>query len=329
MSDRQRYINTAASYIGCKESDGTHKKIIDIYNSHKPYARGYAMTYTTAWCAAFVTAMAIKCELTDIIPKECSCNKMIELFKKLGSWQENDAYTPNPGDIIFYDWEDSGKGDNTSESDHVGIVESVNGSTITVIEGNYNDAVGRRTLKVNGRYIRGYGVPKYKDTATDTNVGTSSGATEAVSIKVGDVVMFTGSKHYANANATSGPACKAGKAKVTAISKDAKHPYHLIAVSGSGSNVYGWVDAADISGQTENAAPVAWTPKVGDLVNYNGSKHYTSANSTTAKSCKGGKAKITQIYQPGKSKHPYHLVGVSGSGSTVYGWVDAGTFTKA
>ena len=328
MSDRQNYIKTAASYIGCKESNGTHKQIIDIYNSHKPYARGYAMTYTTAWCAAFVTAMAIKCGLTDIIPKECSCNKMIELFKKLGSWVENDAYTPKPGDIIFYDWEDSGKGENTSESDHVGIVESVNGSTITVIEGNYNDAVARRTLKVNGRYIRGYGVPKYKDTATDTNVGTSSGAA-AVSYKVGDIVNFTGSKHYANANAASGPACKAGKAKVTAISKDAKHPYHLIAVSGSGSNVYGWVDAADISGQTTSDAPAAWTPKVGDTVVYNGTKHYASANATSAQSCKGGKAKITQIYQLGKSKHPYHLVRVSGSGATVYGWVDAGTFTKA
>ena len=44
--------------------------------------------------------------------------------------------------------------------------------------------------------------------------------------------------------------------------------------------------------------------------------------------CKSGKAKITQIYQLGKSKHPYHLVRVSGSGATVYGWVDAGTFEK-
>lgn len=73
----------------------------------------------------------------------------------------------------------------------------------------------------------------------------------------------------------------------------------------------------------------AWTPKVGDDVVYNGTKHYTSANATTAKNCKGGKAKITQIYQLGKSKHPYHLVRVSGSGATVCGWVDAGTFSKA
>lgn len=82
------------------------------------------------------------------------------------------------------------------------------------------------------------------------------------------------------------------------------------------------------AGTAKPAAP-AWTPKVGDIVNYTGTVHYTSANSTNAKSCKGGKAKITQIYQLGKSKHPYHLVRESGSGATVYGWVDNSSFTKA
>ena len=152
-------------------------------------------------------------------------------------------------------------------------------------------------------------------------------------LKVGDIVTFTGSKHYANANAASGPACKPGKAKITAIYQlgKSKHPYHLVNVSGGGSTVYGWVDAADIKeAATETPqTPQTWTPKVGDVVNYNGSTHYTSANSSSPKACKGGKAKITQIYQLGKSKHPYHLVRVSGAGATVYGWVDAGTFTKA
>lgn len=78
------------------------------------------------------------------------------------------------------------------------------------------------------------------------------------------------------------------------------------------------------SGATKN-----WTPKVGDIVVYNGNQHYVNANALVGKKCKGGKAKITQIYQLGKSKHPYHLIAVSGSGSDVYGWVNAGTFTKA
>ncbi len=158
-------VKQAESWLGCKESNGSHRKIIDVYNSHKPLARGYKVSYTDAWCATFVSACAIKTDNTAVIPTECSCNHMIQGFKKLNEWVESDYYRPSAGDIIFYDWDDSGYGDNHYEADHVGIVEKVSGSTITVIEGNKHNAVDRRTLQVNGRYIRGYGVPKYsKDT---------------------------------------------------------------------------------------------------------------------------------------------------------------------
>ena len=160
---REKIVAQARSWIGCKESDGSHNQIIDIYNADKPLPRGYKVSYTDAWCATFVTACAIKCGATDIVPKECSCNKMIELFKGLGCWVENDAHSPSPGDLIFYDWDDKGTGDNKGQSDHVGIVEAVSGNTITVIEGNYNNACKRRLLNVNGKYIRGYGVPKYDE----------------------------------------------------------------------------------------------------------------------------------------------------------------------
>ncbi len=167
---RESLVAQARGWIGCKESDGSHKKIIDTYNAHKPLARGYKVQYTDAWCATFVSACAIKTGMTDIIPTECGCGEMVKLFQKLGEWDENDARTPNVGDIIFYDWQDSGSGDNQGNPDHVGILEKVSGTTITVIEGNKNDAVGRRTFKANGRYIRGYGVPKY---AADTTSGKS------------------------------------------------------------------------------------------------------------------------------------------------------------
>ena len=195
---RQSYVNAAISYLGCKESDGSHKKIIDLYNSHKPLARNYAVKYTDSWCATFVSAMAIKTGLTDIIPTECGCGQMIQLFQKLGAWVENDAYRPTTGDVIFYDWDDNGVGDDT------GWPGSGNGGGL-----------------------------KYSK---------------------GDIVNFTGSKHYASANATSGPSCKAGKAKVTDTAEGTKHPYHLIAVNGSGSTVYGWVNASDIAGASTAAA---------------------------------------------------------------------------
>lgn len=159
---RNEIVKQAQAWVGLKESDGSHKKIIDIYNTIKPLPRGYKMTYTAAWCAATISALAVACKSTDIIPLECSCTRMIEKAKAMGIWVENDAYKPTAGDIMMYDWDDSGKGENTSGPDHVGIVEKISGSTITVIEGNYSNAVKRRTILVNGRYIRGYIVPKYE-----------------------------------------------------------------------------------------------------------------------------------------------------------------------
>ena len=172
-------IAQAQAWIGCKESDGSHKKIIDVYNAHKPLARGYSVKYTDAWCATFVSACAIKTGMTDIIPTECGCSNMVKLFQDIGEWNESDSRTPNAGDIIFYDWDDTGLGDNKGNPDHVGIVEKVSGSTITVIEGNKNNAVGRRTIQVNGRYIRGYGVPKYSGAASGSTSSSGSSSSNS------------------------------------------------------------------------------------------------------------------------------------------------------
>lgn len=164
---RAKVVETAAAWIGCKESDGSHKQIIDLYNSHTPRARGVKMSYTMPWCAAFASAVGIKCGLTDIMPTEISCSRLIALYKAIGRWQESDAHVPAAGDLILYDWGDSGNGDNTGAPDHVGIVESVTDGVIRVIEGNKSDAVGYRELEVNGRYIRGYCLPDYASKVTE------------------------------------------------------------------------------------------------------------------------------------------------------------------
>ncbi len=165
MATREQIVKQAQAWVGRNEKAGTHKYIIDVYNAHKPLARGYKVKYTDAWCATFVSAVSIACGATGIMPTECSCPKMIDLYKKLNSWVENDAYIPAAGDVIFYDWQDNGKGDNTGSVEHIGIVEKVSGNTITVIEGNKGEAVARRVMTVNERYIRGYGVPKFAGAA--------------------------------------------------------------------------------------------------------------------------------------------------------------------
>jgi hypothetical protein len=180
-----KVVDQAKAWIGRNEADGSHKHIIDVYNSHKPLARGYKVKYTDAWCATFVSAVAVKLGYTDIIPTECSCTKMIELLKNLGVWQENEAVTPLPGWILFYDWEDNGNGDNRGNADHVGIVEMVVGDTITVIEGNYSNSVKRRNIRVNGKNIRGYGVPKYDTETTKTTTTKGDYTMEMRNLKKG------------------------------------------------------------------------------------------------------------------------------------------------
>ena len=158
---RKEFVAQLQSWVGLKESDGSHKKIIDIYNTIRPLPRGYKLTYWDAWCASTVSAAAKACDALDIIPAECSCPYMISHAQKNGTWVEADNYVPAPGDIIMYDWQDFGSGDNRGGADHVGVVEKVSGNDMTIIEGNYSNSVKRRSLKVNGRYIRGYIAPKF------------------------------------------------------------------------------------------------------------------------------------------------------------------------
>lgn len=217
-NQRDQVIAQARAWLGKKESDSSHKEIIDVYNSHKPLVRGYAVTYTDAWCATFVSAVAIKCGLTDIIPTKCGCGHMIALFQKLGEWIENDAYVSSPGDVIFYDWQDSGNGDNTGWPDHVGIVETVSGSNITVIEGNKSNAVGIRTLQVNGKYIRGYGVPKYSSGSSDSASATPAKTIDELAQEVLDGKWGNGTDRKERLTA-AGYDYSAVQAKVNALVK--------------------------------------------------------------------------------------------------------------
>ncbi len=192
----EKLVDQARAWLGCKEADLSNKEIIDIYNHHEPVARGCKLGYRDPWCAAFVSACAIKTGMTDIIPTECGCGSMVKLLQKIDSWDESDDRIPNVGDIIFFDWDDSGYGDNKALPGHVGIVEHVSGSTITVIDGNNkDDAVGRRTIKINGRFIRGYGVPKYDNPPSSDTRSPYSNAVSAFcrpSAPVAKIMTYAG-----------------------------------------------------------------------------------------------------------------------------------------
>ena len=143
------------------------------------------------------------------------------------------------------------------------------------------------------------------------------------SIKKGDLVKITGTKYYNGGTIPSWVKSQNWYVREVAGAKI------VIDKNESGNNsINSPVDIADLQ-LVKPATEAVWIPVVGDTVNFKGSAHYISANSAVPKSCKGGTAKITAIYQLGKSKHPYHLVAVQGGGSSVHGWVDDKSFTKA
>lgn len=186
-------VAQAKGWLGRKEADGSHREIIDVYNSIVPLPRNYRMTYSDPWCAAFVSAVAQATNMTSIIFPECACDPMIALYKAHGRWMEDDAYIPSPGDVIFYDWQDNGFGDNTGSSDHVGIVTGVSGSVINIIEGNCSNMVMRTARQLNSRYIRGFCLPDY------------AAAAEAEQVIIEDGPAAAAPEEPAGADAPGGP----------------------------------------------------------------------------------------------------------------------------
>lgn len=158
---RQAYVDAACGWAGVREDDGTHRPIIDLYNTIDPLPQDYAVTYENAWCAAFVSAVAQQTELTDIIPPECSCTRQIKLFQDLGRWMEDDGYRPLPGDVIYYSWDFPRTLECTDWPEHVGIVVGTYGPFILVMEGNKDDDASMRTIWQNDWCVRGYGLPDY------------------------------------------------------------------------------------------------------------------------------------------------------------------------
>lgn len=160
MTAREAAVALALSWVG---QSGSHREIVKLYNQQENLPRGYAMTDSDDWCAATDTAIAVKLGYLAFMPGECSVGKMVELYQALGRWVEDDNFLPRPGDLICYDWQDSGQGDNVGWPDHIGMVVAVDGTALTVAEGNMlGNVMGKTTIVVGGRYIRGYCCPDYE-----------------------------------------------------------------------------------------------------------------------------------------------------------------------
>ena len=126
--------------------------IPDFYNGKK---NGYA------WCDIFVDWCFV-----HIFGEELGRKMLYQPEKSAGAgclysagyYKQNNAFhrtNPRLGDQIFFSH-------SAGEYSHTGIVVNVNGNTITTVEGNTSDSVGRRTYETSNRSIAGYGTPNWE-----------------------------------------------------------------------------------------------------------------------------------------------------------------------
>lgn len=120
----------------------------------RPYWSWYGFSYRVAWCACFVSWCADQCGYleTGILPRHSLVDDGIVWFQARGQWRDKN-YVPEPGTIIYFDWEPDGS------PDHVGIVEYCDGAYVHTIEGNTRGDVCKQNVYAVGEYdIYGYGV---------------------------------------------------------------------------------------------------------------------------------------------------------------------------
>ncbi|MGT2826449.1 GBS Bsp-like repeat-containing protein, partial [Streptococcus himalayensis] len=159
---KSRVIEAAASMVGVRHGSAQHRALVDDYNSVKPLPVGYSVKYSDDWCDVFVTTVFQRQGLSHLIGRECGVERHIQIFKRLGIWNEDGRITPKAGDLITFNW-DQNHQQNDGFADHIGIVEKVENGFIHTIEGNSGDAqvVARRTYRIGDGNIRGFASPRY------------------------------------------------------------------------------------------------------------------------------------------------------------------------
>lgn len=158
---RDRILRAAASLVGVRGGSAAHHQLVNDYNSVRPLPVGYAVKNSDDWCDIFVTTVFQREGLSGLIGRECGVERHIQIFKRLGIWNEDGTITPKAGDIITFNWDQNSQ-QNNGFADHIGIVESVSNWFIHTIEGNSNDQVRRNTYRIGHGNIRGFASPRYQ-----------------------------------------------------------------------------------------------------------------------------------------------------------------------
>ena len=143
------YLVLLLKYVGVKERSVYHEQILAMYRMIRPLPRGYNPTKKDSWCAIFVCAPAWALGCRDW-PWECSCSMIRNEAKIRGIWRNGWETTVKPGMWVIYDWQGDGG------MDHIGVVVAVEGNEVVIVEGNYDNAVKIRRIKIGDKIVAGF-----------------------------------------------------------------------------------------------------------------------------------------------------------------------------
>ena len=142
------YVYLLLCYTGITARSQWHLEILAHYNKINPLPRGHKATASDSWCAIFVNAIGWLMGYRDW-PWECSCTLIRNEAKVLGIWSHGWAAMPQIGDWVIYNWDRKGA------AEHIGAVIAVFGSSVWIVEGNYDDAVKIRRIAVGDDRVEG------------------------------------------------------------------------------------------------------------------------------------------------------------------------------
>ena len=145
---RNRVIQIAQREIGYKEGkNNANKYSKDLYNKSQE------------WCADFVHWCLKQAGLESLFPDSSYVPTIANWYDSKKQYKNSLSfkgdYTPKTGDIILFDY------NYNSTSDHIGLVEKVEGDKVYTIEGNKDNQVKRCVYTLSSRAIRAYCVLNY------------------------------------------------------------------------------------------------------------------------------------------------------------------------